>query len=322
MHPWSGEQVDEGGPAPVQVPLLPGGAAGRRRGRRRRGPGPLRPLPQKGALLPCPTFPPSLPSADRDRDPGHPFAVSDAAVLPLGLDDAPDSLLQEARLTGFPFPSSSLHQPHPSSPRLNDDMLAYLFAVQEGLCNKRFQLQVKVAALTYSSFLLLPGAMVEDVKFVAVPMKCPPPPLKAPASALGRDAGADADNNDILLFSIVIALRVSTSIRVPWLQTGPKGGRPQAGAGRDVVSLYQDLSERLAIAVRFEQSRVGYLNEQAGEMIALLEEFAALPEAESLSRPPVPLEEQRCVEGHGKSPYEWIENRCELAQLLRMVFNE
>lgn len=70
---------------------------------------------------------------------------------------------------------------------LTDDILGYLFAVRSGVCGQSMEVKIN------------------DVRFVCFPLQLPQPLAGAPADSHG-------DLPTLLLFNIVFALRVSTSV--------------------------------------------------------------------------------------------------------------
>ncbi|XP_015920360.1 GATOR1 complex protein NPRL3 [Parasteatoda tepidariorum] len=125
------------------------------------------------------------------------------------------------------------------------------------------------------STLLKPGPCgqklelkIENVRFIGHPTRLPHDPYR--------------ELSTITMFNVVFALR--------------------ADASYSVVSCYHDLSHRLAVAIRHEESRCNYLTSQVKLMQSAHDEIASLPE------------------DNEESPFQLILSRSELAVQLKMAF--
>ncbi|XP_014664612.1 PREDICTED: nitrogen permease regulator 3-like protein isoform X2 [Priapulus caudatus] len=93
-----------------------------------------------------------------------------------------------------------------------------------------------------------------------------------------------SEGPSMILFNIVFALKAAASI--------------------SVIQCYHDFSKRLAIALRHEEHRCGYLSHEAKVMLGVVDEVAALPEADFDSQ----------------SPFSLMLNKSELARDLKHVY--
>ncbi|XP_063962050.1 GATOR1 complex protein NPRL3-like [Lytechinus pictus] len=117
---------------------------------------------------------------------------------------------------------------------------------------------------------------VDDVKFVGHPL------LVQDVNAKWRDDSSTREGSTINLFNVVFVL--------------------QASADWSLVHCYQDLSKRLALALKHEEKRCGYLSHQAVIMVRAEDEVAGQPED--------------CKE----SPFHLMLQRSKLTQDLRDVY--
>ncbi|RWS24528.1 hypothetical protein B4U80_04388 [Leptotrombidium deliense] len=176
----------------------------------------------------------------------------------------------------FPINASAKDQllSHSNDPHLDtvvnisDNVLSNLFAVKSELCGEKFELKIN------------------DVRFVGHPVLVSVKPNfenECFESIETERTKKNNKDNDLFSFNIVFALK--------------------ANASHDIVNCYHDCSKRVAIALLFEERRVGYLTAETRLMLSLHDEVSAMPEDSE------------------ESPYRLILEKSPLATDLRRMYD-
>jgi hypothetical protein len=151
----------------------------------------------------------------------------------------------------------------------SDELLSNLFAVKPELCEEKFELKVN------------------DVRFVGHPTLLHSD-LGYRSGSTSTPAGATKTKPDIPLPSVIL-------INILFVL--------QATASHSIVKCYYDLSKRLGVAMRHEEKRCKYIEEESKTMTTAHDEIAAL-------------------EGNHESPFELILKRSSLAKDLKTVYED
>jgi hypothetical protein len=181
-----------------------------------------------------------------------------------------------------------------------DKLLSNLFAVKSDLCGDKFELKINDVRFVGHPLLLSSKSNFEPVSgqpFVGLPAQTSvckgteagPPFQLFPYRSLTlnfslRRFGLTDREKDLVTFNVVFALR--------------------ANASPEIVKCYHDCSKRIAIALHFEEQRVGYLTAETKLMTA---------------------HEDEMQDEHGPDdapPYASVMKRSGLARVLRKMYDD
>ncbi|RWS03767.1 hypothetical protein B4U79_05397 [Dinothrombium tinctorium] len=156
---------------------------------------------------------------------------------------------------------------------ISDNVLSNLFAVKSELYDQKFELKINAVRFVGHPVLVSPKSVFESDG----------------CERSGNDKTCNRDKDAVLFsFNIVFALKASAS--------------------HDIVNSYHECSQRVAIALRFEEKRVGYLSEQTSLMLSLHDEVASMPEEDSEESPYRLILEKSSLAADLKKMYDSLRN--------------